>query len=416
MSLNFRKIIQLNRPRDIWNINKSCGSYLVNQHNKKFIDFYTDFTPLGWNHPSFKTQMQTLSDDLFINKSNNFDSSLSNHYLNAFNSIVPDNFNVFFDNDHYNCISTALNLSLTWKSNFNSHNSINLDNLHILHLNNFFNSHSISHQHHNTIHLDYFDNFLWSHLDYNSLIDNVDDTLFNLYEYNLNNHKNNNDIYECCLHHIDDQLFKINSHNVAALIVSPVQFYDNKEHIDWYILKLFDYYCKKNNIIFIFDEFDSGFYSTGKSWAFQHFDIHPDIVLFGKNSQHSGFFYNHKFDSLIHNYSPNFNLIDLIRSTIINNIILNDHLDDNVVINAKYLSCLLNNLHSNNISNVKFLGGLLTFDLINIDQQDFLLNLYNYGLLVAPADNNSIRLTLNLNTTLDDIEHCANVIEHCLKN
>lgn len=41
-------------------------------------------------------------------------------------------------------------------------------------------------------------------------------------------------------------------------------------------------FCKENNILFISDEVQSGFGRTGKMFAYEHFDIIPDIVVCGK--------------------------------------------------------------------------------------------------------------------------------------
>ena len=40
--------------------------------------------------------------------------------------------------------------------------------------------------------------------------------------------------------------------------------------------------CKKRGILVVDDEIQMGFYRTGKMWAMEHFDIQPDIIVFGK--------------------------------------------------------------------------------------------------------------------------------------
>ncbi|MCP5494381.1 MAG: aspartate aminotransferase family protein [Leptospiraceae bacterium] len=40
--------------------------------------------------------------------------------------------------------------------------------------------------------------------------------------------------------------------------------------------------CTKNNVAMILDEIQTGLGRTGKTWAFQHYDILPDIVVAGK--------------------------------------------------------------------------------------------------------------------------------------
>jgi 4-aminobutyrate aminotransferase-like enzyme len=40
--------------------------------------------------------------------------------------------------------------------------------------------------------------------------------------------------------------------------------------------------CKERGILVVDDEIQMGFYRTGKMWAIEHFDIQPDIIVFGK--------------------------------------------------------------------------------------------------------------------------------------
>jgi 4-aminobutyrate aminotransferase / (S)-3-amino-2-methylpropionate transaminase / 5-aminovalerate transaminase len=40
--------------------------------------------------------------------------------------------------------------------------------------------------------------------------------------------------------------------------------------------------CRRHGILIVDDEIQMGFYRTGKMWAIEHFDIQPDIIVFGK--------------------------------------------------------------------------------------------------------------------------------------
>ncbi len=40
--------------------------------------------------------------------------------------------------------------------------------------------------------------------------------------------------------------------------------------------------CREHGILFVDDEIQMGFYRTGKMWALEHFDVQPDILVFGK--------------------------------------------------------------------------------------------------------------------------------------
>ena len=71
--------------------------------------------------------------------------------------------------------------------------------------------------------------------------------------------------------------------NIAALIIEPVQgeggfVVPPKE----YLPGLADI-CKKNGIVFIVDEIQTGFGRTGKMFAVEHFDVVPDIMTLAKS-------------------------------------------------------------------------------------------------------------------------------------
>ena len=48
-----------------------------------------------------------------------------------------------------------------------------------------------------------------------------------------------------------------------------------------YVRRLADW-CRQHNVLLIFDEVQAGFGRTGKFWAFEHYDVIPDIICCGK--------------------------------------------------------------------------------------------------------------------------------------
>jgi 4-aminobutyrate aminotransferase-like enzyme len=40
--------------------------------------------------------------------------------------------------------------------------------------------------------------------------------------------------------------------------------------------------CREHGILLVDDEIQMGFHRTGKMWAMEHFDVQPDIIVFGK--------------------------------------------------------------------------------------------------------------------------------------
>ena len=47
-------------------------------------------------------------------------------------------------------------------------------------------------------------------------------------------------------------------------------------------VKVIEKFCKKNDILLAFDEQQSGFGRTGKKFAYQHYNVKPDLICCGK--------------------------------------------------------------------------------------------------------------------------------------
>ena len=83
--------------------------------------------------------------------------------------------------------------------------------------------------------------------------------------------------------HIDSLSFTIkNNPNIAAFLVEPIQ---GEAGVilpdDNYIQEAMNL-CKKNNILFIADEIQTGMGRTGKMLAMDYFDGKPDVLILGK--------------------------------------------------------------------------------------------------------------------------------------
>lgn len=75
---------------------------------------------------------------------------------------------------------------------------------------------------------------------------------------------------------------KVNEAEFAAFYVEPVQATGG------YIIPPKEYFSKlqailkRHNILLVADEIQMGFYRTGKLWSTEHFNIDPDVIVFGK--------------------------------------------------------------------------------------------------------------------------------------
>jgi 4-aminobutyrate aminotransferase-like enzyme len=75
---------------------------------------------------------------------------------------------------------------------------------------------------------------------------------------------------------------RTNQSEFGAVFVEPVQ------GTGGYIVPPKGYFkrlsaiCREHGILFVDDEVQMGFHRTGKMWALEHFDVQPDIIVFGK--------------------------------------------------------------------------------------------------------------------------------------
>lgn len=81
-----------------------------------------------------------------------------------------------------------------------------------------------------------------------------------------------------------EKLFKyvISPENVAGIIIEPILGDGGYYVPEKYFMKKLREISKKYGILLIFDEVQSGYGRTGKMFAFEHFEIVPDILTIGK--------------------------------------------------------------------------------------------------------------------------------------
>ena len=75
---------------------------------------------------------------------------------------------------------------------------------------------------------------------------------------------------------------KATTPNTAAVMLEPIQGEAGVIIPPAGYLKAVADICKKNNVLFIADEIQTGLARTGKLFACQHEDVHPDVTIIGK--------------------------------------------------------------------------------------------------------------------------------------
>lgn len=90
-----------------------------------------------------------------------------------------------------------------------------------------------------------------------------------------------------------ENLIKTFHHPVAAIIVEPIQSEGGDNHASPTFFKGLREITRRNNVLMIVDEVQTGFGATGRFWAHEHWDMAdpPDMVTFSKKAQAAGYYY-----------------------------------------------------------------------------------------------------------------------------
>ena len=103
-------------------------------------------------------------------------------------------------------------------------------------------------------------------------------------------------------------------HPVKAVVIEPISFFDHRVAAPTFYQKIREI-CAEKHLPFIVDESRTGVGITGKYWGHEHWYLEnsPDIVIFGRATQVSGFYSKAQFrPKQIHKFS-NVGQLDLVK-------------------------------------------------------------------------------------------------------
>jgi acetylornithine/N-succinyldiaminopimelate aminotransferase len=84
------------------------------------------------------------------------------------------------------------------------------------------------------------------------------------------------------LNDIESAKRELEKGDVCAVIVEFIQGVGGLDQANAYFFEQLDILCKANNTLFIADEVQSGYGRSGKFFAFQHYNVTPDIISIAK--------------------------------------------------------------------------------------------------------------------------------------
>lgn len=228
------------------------------------------------------------------------------------------------------------------------------------------------------------------------------------------------------LREVQDALLR-NPHDIAALIIEPIQGEGGDNHFRAEFLRALREVCDEEEVLLIFDEVQTGMGATGKMWAFEHFDLRPDILAFGKKAQVCGIAVTDRIDDVDNvfrvssriNSTFGGNLADMVRCTRYLETIEEEGLVENAHRVGAYLLEAIRKTISGNwpqITNVRGRGLLIAFDLPSSQERDRLRKIaYELGLLVPACGERSIRVRPSLTLTVEDADEGVALLETALE-
>ena len=413
----------------VMDFEKSHGSYIVDRlTGKEYLDMFSMFASasVGYNHPYILEKADWLG------KMAIYKPTLSDVYLQEYADFMEVFARVaipkelpycFFVEGGALAVENALKTAFDWKTRKNWQKDIDKEAGMVIHFKQSFHGRSgytlsltntsdpRKHQ--------YFPKFDWPRitnpkLNFPITEDNLEETI---------KHE------QLALLHIQEAILA-NPDEVACVIIEPIQAEGGDNHFRNEFFTELRKICDENEILLILDEVQTGIGMTGKMWAFQHLDIIPDVITFGKKTQVCGILANkEKLDEVEHhvfvessriNSTFGGNFIDMLRFQLVLEIIENENLIENSRAVGEFLLNGLKQLaqkYPDHISAARGKGLMCAFDLKDGASRDWLRKaLYDEGVIVLTCGDQSLRFRPHLNVTKEEIQTILDKINSIFEN
>jgi len=404
----------------------SKGSRIIDARNgDEYIDFFTFFAsnPLGMNHPGINNEdFKQKFFEVAIVKPSNSDIYTTHmaEFVETFARIAKPDFmkHLFFISGGSLAVENGLKVAFDWKVQKNFQKGYKQEKgQKVLHFKEAFHGRSgytMSLTNTDPVKIKYFPKFDWPRVTNPKITFPLDKNLESIKK-----------LEEAAIKEIYDAI-KNNKDDIAVIIIEPIQGEggDNFFRKEFFV-KLREI-ADENDILLMFDEVQTGLGLTGKIWAYEHY-VKPDIIAFGKKAQVCGIMASERIDEVENNCFKvssrinstwGANLVDMVRSKKILEIIDEENLVENAKTQGDYLIEKLSDIQSefpHLISNVRGLGLMCSFDLPNSEiQKTFKIISENEKLLILGCGSRTIRFRPALNVKKEDIDSGLQIIRKVL--
>jgi L-lysine 6-transaminase len=368
-----------------FDMEKSNGVHIYDsRHNRTLLDFFTCFAsvPLGYNHPKMINDEEFKKNLMLAALTNPSNSDIYTtqyaQFVKTFSRVgIPEYLpHAFFIAGGALAIENALKVAMDWKVQKNFEKGhIKERGLKVLHFEKAFHGrtgYTLSLTNTVADKTKWFAKFDWPRV-------SIPAIKFPFTEDGYEDLKKRESLSLAQIH----QAFIDNKDDICAIIIEPIQSEGGDNHVRQEFLEQLRLIADENDCFLIYDEVQTGVGLSGKFWAHEHFgeNARPDIVAFGKKMQVCGILVGTKVDEIGTNVFKvpsrinstwGGNLVDMVRSTRILEIIEEDKLLSNASICGNYLQERLIEISKKNekIGNVRGKGLITAFDFPNKDMRD----------------------------------------------
>lgn len=376
----------------------SHGSWLVDSLTKKeYLDCYSQFAsqPLGWNHPTLIAELKKISPEMLSCKIANSDMYTREYasFIYEFAQICPDFQHFFFIDGGALAVENSLKTAFDWFCK--KHNRCDFDVIHLQQAFHGRSGYTLSLTNTDPTKTEGFPKFPWTR---------------------IVNPKTSESEYVS----LRQAEIALKKGNVAAIILETIQGEGGDNHFSKSYLEGLRKLADQYEALLIFDEVQCGMGITGKMWAYEHFDVKPDLLVFGKKSQVCGFASNGRIDDVENVFKKSSrinstwggNIIDMIRFVICKQIILQEKLLDNASLVGAYLIQQLKDIKE--ITNVRGRGLMIAFDLENTSRRNEVLHNMSHNMFALKSGERSIRLRPHLNFSKQDADFACEFINEAI--
>jgi L-lysine 6-transaminase len=223
------------------------------------------------------------------------------------------------------------------------------------------------------------------------------------------------------------QAFESHPDDIACFIAEPIQGEGGDRHFRPGFFAAMRELCDEFDALMIFDEVQTGCGLTGTPWAYQQFGVAPDIVAFGKKTQVCGVMAGRRVDEVADNVFAvssrinstwGGNLVDMVRSRRLLEVIESNGLFDRAAVHGRYLRARLEELSRDLphlVLDVRGRGLMCAFSLpTGHDRDELIRRLWQRRVIMLASGRDSVRFRPALTVSTAEIDAAVAAVRDAL--